>query len=65
MENVATVQAEIDAREARDEAAYLSSLADDVEVYSPERDEPERARPPRERTTRPSTRRRSDGHDGA
>jgi hypothetical protein len=44
MENVAIVQAEIDDREARDEAAYLSSLADDVEVYLPERDEPERGK---------------------
>lgn len=44
MANVAIVQAEIDARAAHDETAYLSSLADDIAIYSPEMDEPMRGK---------------------
>jgi ketosteroid isomerase-like protein len=44
MGNVAAVRAEIGALDALDETAYLSSMTDDVEVYTPERSEPMRGK---------------------
>jgi ketosteroid isomerase-like protein len=37
MANVATVRAQLDALEARDESSYLSFVTDDLEVFTPER----------------------------
>jgi ketosteroid isomerase-like protein len=44
MSNVATMRASLDAVEAKDEAAYLASMTDDVEIYTLERGDPMRGR---------------------
>ncbi|MGA2447278.1 MAG: nuclear transport factor 2 family protein [Polyangiaceae bacterium] len=44
MENVAAVRSELDALESSDEIAYLSSMANDIEVVTPERSEPMRGK---------------------
>jgi len=44
MSNVATMRASLDALEAKDEAAYLASMTDDVEIYTLERVDPMRGR---------------------
>jgi hypothetical protein len=44
MENVATVRGELGALEAEDEIAYLSHMADNVEIYTLERRDPMRGK---------------------
>jgi ketosteroid isomerase-like protein len=44
MSNVATMRASLDALETKDEAAYLASMTEDVEIYTLERGDPMRGR---------------------